>query len=407
MSMKTIIFFIIAIVNVISYFGDDKCCKQCCEHCCEYLKIFCNKEKKKVENNGEEEEKKEDDGNKGEVKDENNENNGEEEEKEEDDGNKGEVKDENNENNGEEKEEEEEEKEKEEKDKNENNEEEGEGEDENSKEEEEEEKGEDENSKKEEAKVLVNVNWLDKKKDNGGLFLKIFNKDENKNEYKSGSIKIKLVKDYGKTKIIILGDMKEKLKTNTQKWALFKIIYKKEGNKEEETKYLYCSDIGSINGYGIFYHCQQHVSISVIACNTSNVTYMHSMFSGCTALSKLCLSNFDTKFDTSNVSTMNNMFFGCNSLQTLDLSNFNTNKVTNMKFMFSGCKALQTLDLSNFNTSKVIYMDYMFSECKALQTVTFNKNLTQGIKQQLIDLGLTEEVKEEENKITLEKKQLT
>ena len=126
MSMKTIIFFIIAIVNVISYFGDDKCCKQCCEHCCEYLENFCNKEKNKEE----------------------------EEENEE---------------------------------------------------EEEEEKEDDENNEEEEAKVLVNVIWLNKKKNNGGSFLKIFNKDENKNEYKSGNIKIKLVKKDGKTKIIILG----------------------------------------------------------------------------------------------------------------------------------------------------------------------------------------------------------
>ena len=370
MSMKTIIFFIIAIVNVINYFGDDKCCKQCCEHCCEYLEsCFCNKEK-----NEEEEEENDKNSKEGKAKEEEDENSKEEEEEEE--------KKENDENS---KEEEEEEK----KEEDENNEEE-----------------EDKNEVQEEAKDLVNGNWLNKK---NNIFLKIFNKDENENEkeYKSGSIKIKLVKEYGKTKIIILGDMKEKLKTNTQKWALFKIIYKKEGNKEEETKYLYCSDIGSINGYGIFYHCQQHVSISVIACNTSNVTYMRSMFSGCTALSKLCLSNFDTNFNTSNVTDMSSMFSNCSSLQTLDLSNFNTNKVTNMKFMFSECKALQTLDLSNFNTSKVIYMDYMFSKCKALQTVTFNKNLTQGIKQQLIDLGLTEEVKEEENKITLEKKQLT
>ena len=384
MSMKTIIFFIIAIVNVISYFGDDKCCKQCCEHCCEYLKIFCNKEKKKVGNNGEEE----------------NENNEEE----------GEGEDENS------KKEEEEEKE----------------DDENSKEEEEEKKEEDENNEEEkdknevqeEAKNLVNKDWLNSK---NNIVLKIFNKDETKNEYKSGSIKINLVKEYGKTKIAKLEKMGKKLKT----WALFKIIYKKEGNKEEETKYLYCSDIGSINCYGIFDHCQQHVSISVIACNTSKVTDMHHMFSGCTALSKLCLSNFDTKFDTSNVSTMNNMFSKCNSLQTLDLSNFNTNKVTNMKFMFSECKALQTLDLSNFNTnnvtnmkfmfseckalqtldlsnfntSKIIYMKFMFSECKALQTITsHNKNLDKKIIEQLKKLGFKDEPQQKEyNKFVWEK----
>ena len=259
----------------------------------------------------------------------------------------------------------------------------------------------------EEAKNLVNKDWLNEK---NNIVLKIFNKDENKNEYKSGSIKIKLVKEYGKTKIAKLEKMEEKLKTNTQKWALFKIIYKKrEWNKEEETKYLYCSDIGSINGYGIFYQCKQHISISVIACNTSKVTDMHHMFSGCTALSKLYLSNLNTKFDTSNVSTMNSMFFGCNSLQTLDLSNFNTNNVTNMKFMFSECKALQTLDLSNFNTSKIIYMDYMefmFSKCKALQTITSsNKNLDKKIIEQLKKLGFKDEPQQKEYNKFVWKKQ--
>ena len=87
----------------------------------------------------------------------------------------------------------------------------------------------------------------------------------------------------------------------------------------------------------------------------------------------------------------------------LNLNNFNTGNVTDMDNMFLGCKALTELDLSNFNTNKVINMIIMFSECSSLQTVTFNKNLSEGIKQQLNNLDLTEEVKGEENKITLKK----
>ena len=230
----------------------------------------------------------------------------------------------------------------------------------------------------EEAKDLVNENWLNKKKQNINFILNIFNKNENENEneYKSGDITIKLVKeDKDKTKIANLKDMKEKLKTNTQKWALFKIIYKKEGNKEEETKYLYCSDIGSINGYGIFYHCQQHVSISVIACDTSEVTDMSDMFYDCSSLTKLNLSKFDTK----KVTDMTLMFWGCTSLTELNLSNFNTETVTCMCAMFCGCAYLQQLDLTNFNTENVTDMGSMFSSCKKLKNLDLSKFDTKNV----------------------------
>ena len=311
MSMKTIIFFIIAIVNVINYFGDDKCCKQCCEHCCEYLEsCFCNKEK-----NEEEEEENDKNSKEEKAKEENDKNSKEEKAKEE--------------------------------------------EDENSKEEE------------EEAKVLVNGNWLNKK---NNIFLKIFNKNEN--EYKSGNITIKLVKeDNDKTKIANLEEVEEKLKTNKHTWALFEIIYKEKKEEGEVGKmvYLYCSDIENSENNGIFDSCKQHISISVIACDTSNVTNMSSMFSD------------------------------CSSLQQLDLTNFNTGNVKDMSSMFWGCKALTELDLSKFDTKNVIDMSSMFSGCASLQTVTFNKNLNNKIIQQLIELGLTEEVVEEGNKITLKK----
>ena len=54
------------------------------------------------------------------------------------------------------------------------------------------------------------------------------------------------------------------------------------------------------------------------------------------------------------------MFLGCSSLTSLDLSNFNTNNVTNMSYMFSNCSSLTSLNLSNFNTNNVKYMSSMF-----------------------------------------------
>ena len=274
----------------------------------------------------------------------------------------------------------------------------------------------------EEIKKLVSTDWYKAKKETASFILY-----EKINNIENGGLNdndvIKVTKD--KNGFSIDKDFITE-EDNTQKWALFEIIYKEE-NKENETKYLYCSDIESNINYGIFSHCKQHVSISVVACDTSEVTNMSDMFDGCSSLTKLNLSKFDTKnvtdmanmfdgcssltklnlseFDTKNVTDMSFMFSGCAYLQQLDLTNFNTGNVTDMDNMFLGCKALTELDLSNFNTNKVINMVIMFSECSSLQTVTFNKNLNKKIIKQLNDLGLTEKVKEEEgNKITLKKK---
>ena len=279
---------------------------------------------------------------------------------------------------------------------------------------------------------LVSTKWYDNKGKNASFFLyekidNMENLDLNNNDV------IKVTKD--KNGFRINKNFITENDNNTQKWALFEIIYKEE-EKEKETKYLYCSDIESISiekfHFGIFFCCKQHVSISVIACDTSGVTDMGSMFSRCSSLTELDLSNFNTEtvtnmigmfyncssltklnlseFDTKNVKTMSFMFFGCSSLTELDLSKFNTETVFNMSYMFSKCEKLKNLnlfktelDLSKFNTKNVKKMSSMFSDCSSLHTVTFNKNLNEGIKQQLEILGLTES-EEEGNKITLKKK---
>ena len=57
------------------------------------------------------------------------------------------------------------------------------------------------------------------------------------------------------------------------------------------------------------------------------------------------------------------MFSRCSSLKELNLSNFNINNVTNMSWMFSFCSSLNELNLSNFNTNNVTNMEYMFYRC--------------------------------------------
>ena len=89
---------------------------------------------------------------------------------------------------------------------------------------------------------------------------------------------------------------------------------------------MYCSDIESTENdsfiYGIFEDKNDILNISVLACDTSKVTDMSSMFNN------------------------------CSSLETLDLFNFNTSKVTDMSYMFNNCNKLNKVIVSKDENTK-------------------------------------------------------
>ena len=115
-----------------------------------------------------------------------------------------------------------------------------------------------------------------------------------------------------------------------------------------------------------FYGCKNLTTIEGIEyLNTENVTSMSLMFSGCSALTTLNLSNFDTQ----SVTNMTGMFSDCRALTTLDVSNFNTQNVTDMSFMFFNCSAITTLDIAKFDNKNVTDMSFMFCFDPALTTI--------------------------------------
>ena len=129
----------------------------------------------------------------------------------------------------------------------------------------------------------------------------------------------------------------------------------------------------SDDGGGSFISVLENLNLSSF--NTSNVTYMNSMFDSCSSLTSLDLSNFNT----SNVTNMSSMFYGCSSLANLDLNNFNTSKVTDMNDMFSRCLSLTNLDLSSFNTSNVTSMSFMFQFCPSLTSLNLSSFNTSNV----------------------------
>ena len=99
--------------------------------------------------------------------------------------------------------------------------------------------------------------------------------------------------------------------------------------------------------------------------NTSDVTFMGDMFSGCSSLTNLDLSGFIT----TNVTDMTQMFDGCSSLTNLDVRNFDTQHVESMINMFADCNSLTSLDLSSFDTHNVTLIWQMFYRCSNLTTI--------------------------------------
>ena len=71
---------------------------------------------------------------------------------------------------------------------------------------------------------------------------------------------------------------------------------------------------------------------------------------------------------------MSFMFHGCSALTSLDLTNFNTAKVTYMNNMFEGCSALTTIYASDkFDTDNVRNSLDMFTGCKSLKDYSDSK----------------------------------
>lgn len=66
-------------------------------------------------------------------------------------------------------------------------------------------------------------------------------------------------------------------------------------------------------------------------------------------------------------SNISGMFSGCTTLTTLDLSEFNISNVTDMSGMFNGCSNLETIYVQNFNTEGILNSEKMFAGCNNLR----------------------------------------
>ena len=86
--------------------------------------------------------------------------------------------------------------------------------------------------------------------------------------------------------------------------------------------------------------------------------------------SSISIVVFDESFAEARPTSCSNWFSGLYNLESIEgLENFNTSSVTLMDNMFSGCSKLTALDLRHFDTKNVVVMDGMFESCSNLTTI--------------------------------------
>ena len=115
----------------------------------------------------------------------------------------------------------------------------------------------------------------------------------------------------------------------------------------------------------MFSGCSNITEINLSNFNSSQVTTMYKMFYGCSSLTSLDLSNLDT----SQVTTMGGMFLDCSNLTSLNLSSFDIQQVNSLHNMFSGCSSLTSLDLSSFKILQSPLIEKMFYNCVNLEYI--------------------------------------
>ena len=68
------------------------------------------------------------------------------------------------------------------------------------------------------------------------------------------------------------------------------------------------------------------------------------------------------------------LFYECKELEYFDLSNFNTSNVTVMSGMFSGCKKLKEIKgINQFNNNNITEMPEIFQRCNELKNIDSRK----------------------------------
>ena len=113
-----------------------------------------------------------------------------------------------------------------------------------------------------------------------------------------------------------------------------------------------------------FYGCKIK-SLNISNIHNIAIKSFSQMFEGCYELELIITSNLNIYIE----GDMNYMFKNCTSLKKLDLSAFRLNKAINMKGMFYGCNSLKEINITNTKFPNVNSTEEMFFGCSSLNSI--------------------------------------
>ena len=112
--------------------------------------------------------------------------------------------------------------------------------------------------------------------------------------------------------------------------------------------------------------------------NVSGLTDINQVFKNCKELTELDISGWDTSecrtlTDWDKNSQTRGLFGGCSKLRVIyGLPGLDTRKFEDVQCMFYGCSALTSLDISKWDTSNVTSMDDMFQHIDSMQSLNIS-----------------------------------
>lgn len=123
------------------------------------------------------------------------------------------------------------------------------------------------------------------------------------------------------------------------------------------------------------YNTNSASSIDISGLNTSNVTKINSMFSGCQNIMEMDLSNLNFNSISSTATHRNNVFTSCYKLEKVVVPRtFNRS----LRQWFNGCYSLKTLVILNENN--VVTYDLTFLNCYHMDGTVNETYNPQGLK---------------------------
>lgn len=128
-----------------------------------------------------------------------------------------------------------------------------------------------------------------------------------------------------------------------------------------ESNYLNTSNMTS--AYNLFYNCANLTYVDLRGSDFSKIETIERMFTYCSNL--LTIDGLND-IDISNVNNMGGLFSDCSKIQELNVSNWDVSKVTNFGAAFRRCPELTNIDVSKWDTSSGVIMSGVFTNCTGL-----------------------------------------